>query len=120
MWRLFLESLIGVILLFTASIYGYEYVIYGKTDPDLVDANLRVEAFRDIMNHVATNENDEQAIELLEAFAEKTHRLLDSHTPSELPEEVASHFKEQPEVHFLLDDNDHLCSSLTTTPITFI
>jgi two-component system sensor histidine kinase RstB len=95
-------------LLFAASIYGYEYVIYGKTDPDLVDANLRVEAFRDIMNHVATNESDEQAIELLEAFAEKTHRLLDTHTPSDLPEEVASHFEEQPEVHFLLDDNDHL------------
>lgn len=108
MWRLFLESLIGVILLFAASIYGYEYVIYGKTDPDLVDANLRVEAFRDIMNHVATNESDEQAIELLETFAEKTHRLLDSHAPSSLPEEVANHFDAQPEVHFLLDDNDHL------------
>lgn len=72
MWRIFLESLIGLILLFAASIYGYEYLIYGKSDPELVDANLRVEAFRDIINHVSTNESDEQAIVLMKLFAKKT------------------------------------------------
>ncbi|GAL18062.1 sensory histidine kinase [Vibrio maritimus] len=119
MWRLFLESLIGLILLFAASIFGYEYVIYGKTDVDLVDANLRVEAFRDIMNHVSTNESDEKAIELLTSFAEKTHRLLDAHSVEQLPEEVAGHFNQNPGIHFLLDDDDHLWLKFDNNPNYF-
>ncbi|MCL9773957.1 ATP-binding protein [Vibrio methylphosphonaticus] len=108
MWRIFIESLIGLILLFGASIVGYEYLIYGKSDPDLVDANLKVEAFRDVMNHVAINESDERAKDLLQMFATKTHRLLDSMPETELPDEIAQYFHEQPGTPYLLDDNDQL------------
>ncbi|MGF1776939.1 ATP-binding protein [Vibrio nomapromontoriensis] len=115
MWRIFIESLIGLILLFGASIVGYEYLIYGKSDPDLVDANLRVEAFRDIMNHVAVNESDERATDLLQMFATKTHRLLDTMPESELPSEIAQYFLEQPNTPFLLDDDDQLWLRFDTT-----
>ncbi|MBY6196400.1 ATP-binding protein [Vibrio hangzhouensis] len=119
MWRIFLESLVGLILLFAASIYGYEYLIYGKTDPDLVDANLRVEAFRDIMNHVSTNESDENAIELLEIFAKKTHRLLSEYPAADLPEHVKEHFTESIDTHFMLDEEDHLWLKFDNNPNYF-
>ncbi|SEF41988.1 ATP-binding protein [Vibrio hangzhouensis] len=119
MWRIFLESLVGLILLFAASIYGYEYLIYGKTDPDLVDANLRVEAFRDIMNHVSTNESDENAIELLEIFAKKTHRLLSEYPAADLPEHVKEHFTESIDTHFMLDEEDHLWLKFDNNPHYF-
>ncbi|NOH31228.1 ATP-binding protein [Vibrio mediterranei] len=119
MWRIFVESLVGLILLFAASIYGYEYLIYGKTDPDLVDANLRVEAFRDIMNHVSTNESDEQAIELMELFANKTHRLLEQYPQDKLPEPISEYFKENQDTHFLLNDDSHLWLKFDNNPNYF-
>ncbi len=119
MWRIFLESLLGLILLFAASIYGYEYLIYGKTDPDLVDANLRVEAFRDIMNHVSTNESDDQAIALMQLFAKKTHRLLEEYPEDKLPKPIGEYFKENTDTHFLLNDDSHLWLKFDNNPNYF-
>ncbi|MFA0086756.1 ATP-binding protein [Vibrio sp. 10N.261.51.F12] len=105
MWRIFVESLIGLILLFAASIVGYEHLIYGKSDPDLVDANLQAEAFRDILNHVSVSESNQDATELLQIFTQKTHRLLDEVPMSELPDDVAQYFNRDDQPTYLLGDS---------------
>jgi len=77
MRRLYIESFIGLIVLFGLSLYCYEVIIYRwNTDYDYVLEDYEAEALHDLVDNIYHNEGSKAAYLAIEKYATKTRQTL--------------------------------------------
>ncbi|MFW1529576.1 ATP-binding protein [Vibrio parahaemolyticus] len=105
MRRIYLESFLGLIILFLASLKGYELIVYElNTDYDYLLQEHSSQAFYDLLSPIYEEKGLEYTKSELEKFATASHRLLQPHTMDELPPEVKDVFDEDPTANIAFDD----------------
>ncbi len=105
MRRIYLESFLGLIILFLASLKGYELIVYElNTDYDYLLQEHSSQAFYDLLSPIYEEKGLEYTKSELEKFATASHRLLQPHTMNELPPEVKEVFDEDPTANIAFDD----------------
>lgn len=105
MRRIYLESFLGLIILFLASLKGYELIVYElNTDYDYLLQEHGSQAFYDLLSPIYEEKGLEYTKSELEKFATASHRLLQPHTMDELPPEVKEVFDEDPTANIAFDD----------------
>ncbi len=105
MRRIYLESFLGLIILFLASLKGYELIVYElNTDYDYLLQEHSSQAFYDLLSPIYEEKGLEYTKSELEKFATASHRLLQPHTMDELPPEVKKVFDEAPTANIAFDD----------------
>lgn len=105
MRRIYLESFLGLIILFLASLKGYELIVYElNTDYDYLLQEHSSRAFYDLLSPIYEEKGLEYTKSELEKFATASHRLLQPHTMDELPPEVKEVFDEDPTANIAFDD----------------
>ncbi|MGY6425858.1 ATP-binding protein [Vibrio parahaemolyticus] len=105
MRRIYLESFLGLIILFLASLKGYELIVYElNTDYDYLLQEHSSQAFYDLLSPIYEEKGLEYTKSELEKFATASHRLLQPHTMDELPPEVKEVFEEDPTANIAFDD----------------
>ncbi|ELB2047525.1 HAMP domain-containing protein [Vibrio parahaemolyticus] len=105
MRRIYLESFLGLIILFLASLKGYELIVYElNTDYDYLLQEHSSQAFYDLLSPIYEEKGLEYTKSELEKFATASHRLLQPHTMDELPPEVKEVFDEDPTANIAFDD----------------
>ncbi|EMP4396699.1 ATP-binding protein [Vibrio parahaemolyticus] len=105
MRRIYLESFLGLIILFLASLKGYELIVYElNTDYDYLLQEHSSQAFYDLLSPIYEEKGLEYTKSELEKFATASHRLLQPHTMDELPPEVKEVFNEDPTANIAFDD----------------
>ncbi|EOV0867903.1 ATP-binding protein [Vibrio parahaemolyticus] len=105
MRRIYLESFLGLIILFLASLKGYELIVYElNTDYDYLLQEHSSQAFYDLLSPIYKEKGLEHTKSELEKFATASHRLLQPHTMDELPPEVKEVFDEDPTANIAFDD----------------
>ncbi|WCP65792.1 ATP-binding protein [Vibrio tubiashii] len=109
MRRIYLESFIGLLILFTLSIFAYEYIIYElNPDYDYVLQEREGEAFRDMVLTIYQNQGKEAAIDTMERVAEKTAKTLFIVSSSEAPKDVTNFFaQDQSNLNIYFDEERH-------------
>ncbi|NOI82736.1 HAMP domain-containing protein [Vibrio tubiashii] len=109
MRRIYLESFIGLLILFTLSIFAYEYIIYElNPDYDYVLQEREGEAFRDMVLTIYQNQGKEAAIDTMERVAEKTAKTLFVVNLSDVPKDVANFFaQDQSNLNIYFDEERH-------------
>ncbi|HCJ4666259.1 ATP-binding protein [Vibrio parahaemolyticus] len=105
MRRIYLESFLGLIILFLASLKGYELIVYElNTDYDYLLQEHSSQAFYDLLSPIYEEKGLKYTKRELEKFATASHRLLQPHTMDELPPEVKEVFDEDPTANIAFDD----------------
>ncbi|HAS6983384.1 TPA: HAMP domain-containing protein [Vibrio parahaemolyticus] len=105
MRRIYLESFLGLIILFLASLKGYELIVYElNTDYDYLLQEHSSQAFYDLLSPIYEEKGLEYTKSELEKFTTASHRLLQPHTMDELPPEVKEVFDEDPTANIAFDD----------------
>lgn len=105
MRRIYLESFLGLIILFLASLKGYELIVYElNTDYDYLLQEHSSQAFYDLLSPIYEEKGLEYTKSELEKFATASHRLLQPHTMDELPPEVKEVFDEDHTANIAFDD----------------
>ncbi|MEX0336753.1 MAG: two-component sensor histidine kinase, partial [Vibrio tubiashii] len=109
MRRIYLESFIGLLILFTLSIFAYEYIIYElNPDYDYVLQEREGEAFRDMVLTIYQNQGKEAAIDTMERVVEKTAKTLFVVNLSDVPIDVANFFaQDQSNLNIYFDEERH-------------
>ncbi|MCG9579624.1 ATP-binding protein [Vibrio tubiashii] len=109
MRRIYLESFIGLLILFTLSIFAYEYIIYElNPDYDYVLQEREGEAFRDMVLTIYQNQGKEAAIDTMERVVEKTAKTLFVVNLSDVPKDVANFFaQDQSNLNIYFDEERH-------------
>lgn len=109
MRRIYLESFIGLLILFTLSIFAYEYIIYElNPDYDYVLQEREGEAFRDMVLTIYQNQGKEAAVDTMERVVQKTAKTLLIIDSLNAPKEVADFFAhDQSNLNIYFDDERH-------------
>ena len=77
MKRIYLESFLGLIILFIASLFGYEVIVYQlNTDYDYLLEEHEAQAFHELIYPIYQEKGEEYTIQQLEKFATSSHMLL--------------------------------------------
>ncbi|BDR36358.1 sensor histidine kinase [Photobacterium damselae subsp. damselae] len=109
MRRLYIESFIGLIVLFGLSLYCYEVIIYRwNTDYDYVLEDYEAEALHDLVDNIYHNEGSKAAYLAIEKYATKTRQTLTVHTKDALPEDVKSFFFTTAPQSYTYHDDDRI------------
>lgn len=93
MRRIYIESFVGLVLFFIASLATIEVVIYQlNTDYDYVLADYQAEAWHDLIEVIYQHEGDESAVAAVEKYAQKTRQILTKFSTQELPSDISQFF----------------------------
>ncbi len=119
MRRIYLESFVGLIILFMASLWGYEFLVYEiNTDYDYLLQEHEGQAFHDLIYPIYKEHGLEYTQQQLEQFATSSHRLLVPHTLEELPTDIKKAFESDTSVNVAYDEERDIWFRLdASTPI---
>lgn len=122
MWRIYIESLIGLIVLFAATLVTYEVVVFQlNTDHVVVLEHYRAQAMRDLVNETSMVSGLDNALDIIKHFASTTHEVFDEQNIQDTPKHVqfflannpgANTFADQDNVWWFTLDNSELIYSL--------
>lgn len=109
MKRIYLESLLGLIILFVASLVGYEVIVYQlNTDYDYLLEEHEAQAFHDLIYPIYQEKGEEYTIQQLEKFATSSHMLLVVEEMKSVPSQVQQVFDEDPSINTAFDEERDL------------
>lgn len=119
MRRIYLESFVGLIILFMVSLWGYEFLVYEiNTDYDYLLQEQEGQAFHDLIYPIYEEHGLGYTQQQLEQFATSSHRLLIPHTLEELPEDIRKAFESDTSVNVAYDEERDIWFRLDAdTPI---
>ncbi|EGQ8078745.1 HAMP domain-containing protein [Vibrio vulnificus] len=107
MKRIYLEAFFGLILLFFATLWGYEVIVYQlNTDYDRVLTEFEINAFHDLLTPLYQEKGQAYFIEAMENYAEATRSILTIYEQKQLPKEIAAVFVDPAMLVYLDDDFD--------------
>ncbi|ENC6720757.1 HAMP domain-containing protein [Vibrio harveyi] len=109
MKRIYLESFLGLIILFVASLAGYEIIVYQlNTDYDYLLEEHEAQAFHELIYPIYREKGEDYTIQQLEKFATSSHMLLIAQEMTSVPLEVQQAFDEDPSVNTAFDEDRDL------------
>ena len=109
MKRIYLESFIGLIVLFFASLVGYEVIVYQlNTDYDYLLEEHQAQAFHEFIYPVYQEKGEAYTVQQLEKLAKSSHMLLIAEEKTHLPQEIQQAFDHNPSVNTAFDDERDL------------
>ncbi|CAM2819642.1 ATP-binding protein [Vibrio ordalii] len=120
MRRIYIESFVGLLLFFLATLITIELVVYQLgTDYDYVLEDYQAEAFHDLVTHIYQREGEVSTLNVLKEYADKTRQIMGAHTEKTLPSDIRSFFfTTAPNAHTYYDNDRFLWLLLTpTSPI---
>lgn len=117
MRRIYVESFVGLLLFFLATLITIELVVYQLgTDYDYVLEDYQAEAFHDLVTRIYQHEGEANTLNVLKEYADKTRQLIETHTEKTLPSDVrAFFFTTAPNAYTYYDDDRFLWLRLTST-----
>lgn len=121
MRRIYLESLIGLLVLFTASIFAYEYIVYQlNPDYDYALEEKEGEAFRDMVLSIYQHQGKQAAIDIMERYVEQTAKTLFIFTSAEVPKDVSEFFAHNhSHTHVYYDEERRFWFTLVEPDVVF-
>lgn len=93
MKRIYLESLLGLILLFMLTVTAYEVINFEfNTDYDYLLEDYQSQALVDTINTISEGQSKDEAIEALQHYADSTRLVLTAYDIKTLPYDISQHF----------------------------
>ncbi|CZF86648.1 ATP-binding protein [Grimontia marina] len=93
MWRIYIESFIGLFVLFIVSLFAFDLFVYQlNTDYDYVLEDMQAAAVQDLMATLSEYQDDEALRQLLADYAQSTANNLNLVPMNDAPEEVKRYF----------------------------
>ena len=109
MKRIYLESFLGLIILFVASLVGYEVIVYKlNTDYDYLLEEHEAQAFHKLIYPIYQEKGEEYTIQQLEKFATSSHMLLIAEEMKSVPSQIQQVFDEDPSINTAFDEERDL------------
>ena len=109
MKRIYLESFLGLIILFVASLVGYEVIVYQlNTDYDYLLEEHEAQAFHELIYPIYQEKGEEYTIQQLEKFATSRHMLLIAEEMKSVPSQIQQVFDEDPSINTAFDEERNL------------
>ena len=109
MKRIYLESFLGLIILFVASLVGYEVIVYQlNTDYDYLLEEHEAQAFHELIYPIYQEKGEEYTIQQLEKFATSSHMLLIAEEMKSVPSQIQQVFDEDPSINTAFDEERNL------------
>ncbi|MDF2152710.1 ATP-binding protein [Vibrio sp. CAU 1672] len=109
MKRIYLEAFIGLIILFVASLYGYEVIVYQlNTDYDYLLEEQEAQAFHEFVYPIYQEKGPDYTLEQLKKLATSSHHLLEAKAPDQLPVEINQLFATHPTINTAFDEERNL------------
>lgn len=107
MWRIYIESLIGLIVLFAATLVTYEVVVFQlNTDHVVVLEHYRAQAMRDLVNETSMVSGLDNALDIIKHFASTTHEVFDEQNIQDTPKHVQFYLANNPEANTFADQDN--------------
>ncbi|WP_210442037.1 sensor histidine kinase [Vibrio crassostreae] len=121
MRRIFLESLIGLLVCFMAGIIAYEICVYQlNTDYEYVLQDYEATAHQQLIENIAKNQGLEAAHQAINQFVETTRNKLITFNPKdEIPSPVSEFFSTNPNTFIFHDDERDLWFRLASSDNTY-
>ena len=109
MKRIYLESFLGLIILFVASLVGYEVIVYQiNTDYDYLLEEHEAQAFHELIYPIYQEKGEVYTIQQLEKFATSSHMLLIAEEMKSVPSQIQQVFDEDPSINTAFDEERDL------------
>ncbi|CAE6919622.1 PhoQ Sensor [Vibrio sp. B1REV9] len=109
MKRIYLESFLGLIILFVASLIGYEVIVHQlNTDYDYLLEEHEAQAFHEFIYPIYQEKGEEYTVKQLEKLATSSHMLLVAQDMTHLPPEVRMVFGGPPTLNTAFDQDRNL------------
>ncbi|MFA0142441.1 HAMP domain-containing protein [Vibrio kanaloae] len=121
MRRIFLESLIGLLVCFMSGIVAYEISVYQlNTDYEYVLEDYEAAAHQQLIENIAKNQGLEAAHQAINQFVETTRNKLVTFSPDdEIPSPVSEFFSTNPNTFIFHDDERDLWFRLASSDNTY-
>lgn len=121
MRRIFLESLIGLLVCFMAGLVAYEISVYQlNTDYEYVLEDYEAAAHQQLIENIAKNQGLESAHQAINQFVETTRNKLVTFSPGdEIPSPVSEFFSTNPNTFVFHDDERDLWFRLASSDNTY-
>ncbi len=121
MRRIFLESLIGLLVCFIAGLVAYEISVYQlNTDYEYVLEDYEASAHQQLIENIAKNQGLEAAHQAINQFVETTRNKLVTFSPDdEIPGPVSEFFSSNPNTFIFHDDERDLWFRLANSDNTY-
>ncbi|PTP12657.1 two-component sensor histidine kinase [Vibrio sp. 10N.286.51.C3] len=121
MRRIFLESLIGLLVCFMSGIVAYEICVYQlNTDYEYVLQDYEATAHQQLIENIAKNQGLEAAHQAMNQFVETTRNKLITFNPKdEIPSPVSEFFSTNPNTFIFHDDERDLWFRLASSDNTY-
>ncbi|WP_076587714.1 ATP-binding protein [Vibrio ostreicida] len=121
MRRIYIEALSGLLVLFTLSLVAYEVIIFQfNTDYYYVLEDLEGAAFRDVLVSVSQVQGQEQALNILQAFVDKTAKTLTVFSSADVPLQVKDYFQsDHPHPYTFYDEDRRFWFMLSSPEIIY-
>ncbi len=121
MRRIYLESLIGLLVCFMAGIIAYEISVYQlNTDYEYVLQDYEAAAHQQLIENIAKNQGLEAAHQAINQFVETTRNKLVTFSPDdEMPGPVSEFFTANPNTFIFHDDERDLWFRLANSNNTY-
>ncbi|MFA0038398.1 ATP-binding protein [Vibrio sp. 10N.261.52.A1] len=121
MRRIYLESLIGLLVCFMAGIIAYEISVYQlNTDYEYVLQDYEAAAHQQLIENIVNNQGLEAAHQAINQFVETTRNKLVILSPQdEIPDPVSQFFIAHPDTFIFHDDERDLWFRLASSDNTY-
>ncbi|UPR49905.1 HAMP domain-containing protein [Vibrio cyclitrophicus] len=121
MRRIYLESLLGLLVCFMAGLVAYEICVYQlNTDYEYVLEDYEATAHQQLIENIAKNQGLEAAHQAISQFVETTRNTLVTFSPNdEIPEPVSRFFSTNPNTFVFHDDERDLWFRLASSDNTY-
>lgn len=121
MRRIFLESLLGLLVCFMTGLFAYEISVYQlNTDYEYVMEDYEATAHQQLIANIAKNQGLEAAHHAINQFAETTrNKLVTLSSEDEIPGPVSEFFSTNPNAFIFHDDERDLWFRLTDSDNTY-
>ncbi|MEZ9523973.1 ATP-binding protein [Enterovibrio norvegicus] len=108
MWRIYIESFIGLFFLFIVSLFAFDFFVYQlNPDYDYVLEDMQAAALHHVINTLSEPQGSEFTAQLLTNYAESTASTLNIVSVDLAPQEVQNYFAQSPPPHpFSFYDED--------------
>lgn len=107
MWRIYIESLIGLIVLFAATLMTYEVVVFQlNTDHEVVLEHYRAQAMRDLVNETSMVSGLDNALDIIKHFANTTHEVFEEQNLRDTPDYVQYYLAQNPGANTFADHDN--------------
>ncbi|MEZ8702472.1 two-component sensor histidine kinase, partial [Vibrio cyclitrophicus] len=121
MRRIYLESLLGLLVCFMTGLVAYEISVYQlNTDYEYVMEDYEATAHQQLIENIAKNQGLEAAQQAINQFVETTRNKLVMFSPKdEIPTPVSEFFSTNPNTFIFHDDERDLWFRLTGSDNTY-